>query len=170
MPVSGYEELYQVSSLGQVRSIPRQTRKGVLGGRVLKQHPNTSGHLKVTLSKDGKCISKDVHKLVAGAFLPPQRPGMEVCHGERGQQCNWWTNLRYDTHRANMQDRLNDGNYANAAKEHCLRCLGPYTERKNGSRYCAECNRKDSAKRARERRERERAARLAANGPLITQP
>lgn len=144
----GYEELYEVSSLGQVRSLPRQTSKGVLGGRVLRQHPNGSGHLCVSLSKDGKCIKRDVHKLVAGAFLGPCPPGMEVRHGERGRQCNWVTNLRYGTHAENMQDRLRDGNYANAAKEVCPRHETPYKIRNDGKgRYCVKCETEGMARR-----------------------
>lgn len=137
LPVKGWEHLYEVSNRGQVRSLPRQTVKGMLGGRILKQSKDSSGHRKVTLSRSGKQLSKNVHELVAEAFLDPCPEGMEVCHGERGQDCNWASNLRYDTHEANMRDRLRDGHYANAQKEVCPHCEQPYTIRPNGKgRYC----------------------------------
>jgi hypothetical protein len=155
VPEPGFEELYEVSSLGQVRSLPRQTARGILGGRVLKQSPDSSGHLAVSLSRDGKCIKRCVHKLVAMAFLGLCPPGLEVCHGSLGQKCNWASNLRYDTHEANMQDRRRDGNYANAEKEVCPHCDQPYRIRPSGiGRYCVQReteNRRKSRARARER-------------------
>lgn len=146
VPVNGYELLYQVSNWGRVRSLPRWTVKGIRGGRILKQNPDSSGHLQVTLSKPGGRrrnqgqISVGVHRLVAEAFLPqPPPPGTEICHGKMGQQCNWVTNLRYDTHKANMADRMAAGRYANAVKDVCPHCSKPYTIRPSGrGRYCTQ--------------------------------
>ena len=38
LPVTGYEGLYEVSDLGRVRSLPRQTRSGVRGGTLMKPY------------------------------------------------------------------------------------------------------------------------------------
>ena len=73
VPIAGFEDLYEVSTLGKVRSRDRIMRNG--SGEYLKKgiilHPvdNGSGYLKVEL-KDG--IHKKrvyVHRLVAYAFL-----------------------------------------------------------------------------------------------------
>lgn len=93
--IPGYEGCYQVSNLGQVKSLPRVTTRGErsgklisqrIGGRVLKPSVNTRGYLSVVLRVDGKSITHEVHTLVALAFLGP-RPGagVQVRHldGER---------------------------------------------------------------------------------------
>jgi hypothetical protein len=154
--VVGWEGLYQVRGDGAVKSLPRQTRKGVSGGRILKQSPDSSGHLQVTLSRSGLQVKAAVHRLVAAAFIGECPPGKEACHGPLGQQVNWVTNLRYDTHASNMADRRRAGRYANAEKTECPRCDGPYTVRRDGKgRYCAPCNSKKTVER---RRSNKRAA------------
>jgi NUMOD4 motif len=148
--VVGWEGLYQVRGDGMVKSLPRQTRKGVLGGRILKQSPDSSGHLQVTLSRSGMQVKAAVHRLVAAAFIGECPPGKEACHGPLGQQVNWAANLRFDTHASNMADRRRAGRYVNAEKTECPRCGGPYTLRKDGkSRYCAACNNKGTVERRR---------------------
>lgn len=72
-PVKGYEGLYEVSNLGNVRSL----RFGKV--KVLKIRPN-SGYLLVDLRKDGKRKSLLVHRLVYTAFIGPITPGMTVDH------------------------------------------------------------------------------------------
>ena len=65
--IDGYEGLYQVSSLGRIKSCPR---KGAHGG-ILKVHPNNRGYLKARLQdkKQGKDEFRFVHRLVAQAFI-----------------------------------------------------------------------------------------------------
>jgi hypothetical protein len=132
----------------------------------LKPTPDSSGHLQVSLTKDGKTIKRAVHKLVADVFLPPRPEGMEICHGKRGRQCNWASNLRYDTHAANMRDRLRDGNYANAQKTECPKHHTPYKTRRDGKgRYCVACETEGMAR----RRAAKRAADLAVDGSLASE-
>jgi hypothetical protein len=55
-----------------------------------------------------------VHRLVAFAFLPPPKPGEEVCHGRKkspdGSPCDWADNLSWGTHRKNVgEDMHRDG-------------------------------------------------------------
>ena len=68
--IEGYEGLYQVSSLGRVRSLPR---KGT-SGKILRPGTNTKGYLFVILYKDGKTKCYKVHRLVAQAFVPNDDP------------------------------------------------------------------------------------------------
>ncbi|MCQ2754584.1 MAG: NUMOD4 domain-containing protein [bacterium] len=64
--IAGYEGLYQVSNLGRVRSIARNTTSG----RFLKPATDGRGYQFVHFSKDGKHKMFKVHRLVASAFLP----------------------------------------------------------------------------------------------------
>ncbi len=112
LPVAGYEGLYEVSDLGRVRSLPRQTRRGVRGGKILK--PQTSagskGYLFVNLCRDGTMWHVAVHRLVLEAFDRPCPPGMEARHGPGGKLDASLVNLRWGTRAENVgPDRLRDG-------------------------------------------------------------
>lgn len=65
--VENYEGIYQVSNLGQVRSLKFGKT------RVLKPGKNGNGYLYVTLCKDGEIKRCKVHRLVAEAFLSNPR-------------------------------------------------------------------------------------------------
>ena len=111
VPVPGYEHLYEVSSLGHIRSLPRRTASGLRGGRVLKPAPkNKYGHLKVTLSGPGlPHVRYDVHWLVTRAFLGPPKPGQEARHGPGPVGDNRADKLSYGSASDNQRDRLRDG-------------------------------------------------------------
>lgn len=73
--IEGYEDKYEVSNLGEVRSIsrPMVTVHGgeyMYKGRVLKNSPDVYGYRRVTLS-DLDCKQKvhKVHILVASTFI-----------------------------------------------------------------------------------------------------
>ena len=73
--IDGYEGIYQVSNMGQVKSLDRMVTNidGVtymVRGRILRQANDDKGYKRVTLSKN--CITKNyqVHRLVAIAFIP----------------------------------------------------------------------------------------------------
>ena len=64
--IAGYENLYQVSNLGRVKSLGNdRTRKE----KILKPIKNRNGYLKVYLSKKGKQKAYYIHRLVAQAFV-----------------------------------------------------------------------------------------------------
>lgn len=64
--IPGYEGLYQASTYGRIKSLPR---KGTIG-RILKAGKDDNGYLYVVLGKDGKNICKRVHRLIALTFIP----------------------------------------------------------------------------------------------------
>ena len=75
--IEGYKGLYQVSNLGNVKSINyRRTGKE----RILKQMFNIDGYLKVALYKDGKMGWHMTHKLVAEAFIENQDNKPRIRH------------------------------------------------------------------------------------------
>jgi predicted XRE-type DNA-binding protein len=84
--IKGYEGYYQVSSLGNVKSLYRIDIKGQKRcERILKLSLKHTGYLNVNLSKD--CIKKyyRVHRLVAFAFLenPMNKPQVNHKNGEK---------------------------------------------------------------------------------------
>lgn len=113
-PVRRYKGLYEVSNLGRVRSLDR-TIQGprapqVLTGRMLSQYPSESGHLSVTLNKEGKRKGRLVHRLVLEAFVGPCPPGMQARHfPDRDPANNRLTNLSWSDQFTNQRDRVLHG-------------------------------------------------------------
>lgn len=114
--VPGYEGNYQVSNLGEVLSVRRRVRNrnGYFWtkGKMLKPTRVTSGHLMVGLYTTGiyKATWASVHRLVLLAFVGPCPDGMEACHfPDIDKTNNRLDNLRWDTHKANVQDSIIQG-------------------------------------------------------------
>ena len=108
-PVVGYEDLYEVSNQGRVRSLPRPGKQRpwrIYGGKLLKA---TFNHHYLVVGLQGK--SRAVHSLVAEAFLGPRPDGMVVRHGPNGPLDNSVENLSYGTQRQNIHDKNRDGTW-----------------------------------------------------------
>lgn len=93
--IKGYEGLYQVSNYGRVKSLNyHMTGKE----KLLKTSDNGRGHLRVSLSKNGKVIDYQVHRLVAEAFIsnPDNKP--EVHHKDHNPLNNNVDNIVWLTH------------------------------------------------------------------------
>lgn len=87
--IQGYEGLYQVSSLGQVRNV----KTGRI--RVLCKHRD--GYLKINLTKNGKTKTFMVHRLVANAFIPNKNNLPQVNHKDENKINNSVDNLEWCT-------------------------------------------------------------------------
>lgn len=107
-----YEGLYQVSNLGNVRSLNYNKTKKI---KVLKQGIQKKGYLFITLSKEGKHKSYNAHRLVAKVFIPNPNNLPQVNHKDEDKTNNSVENLewcsaeynvnygtRTDRHRQNM--------------------------------------------------------------------
>jgi len=108
--IPGYEGLYQVSSLGRVKSLPRSIphprHKNPIRikGGILKQSVASNGYLMVGLCANGKAVSRTVHSLVMEAFVGPRPKGAEINH--KSKAGNKWDNrlcnLEYCTKQENI--------------------------------------------------------------------
>ena len=100
--IEGYEGLYEVSSLGRVRSIPHKfsfpnNKDGILACSM------ASGYKHVVLSKKGKSKGFLVHRLVASAFLIKPRGRKQVNHKDENKLNNAVSNLEWVTPRQNLE-------------------------------------------------------------------
>lgn len=117
LPVPGYEGLYAVSDLGNVRSFHAGRGKGKRGG-ILKPAPTggSSPRLAVVLYRDREGRTRLVHQLVLEAFAGPRPPDQDALHGPGGPADNRLANLRWGTRRENYLDSVRDGTAASGEK------------------------------------------------------
>jgi len=118
--VIGYEGLYQVSNLGNVKSLPKRVcnHRGCYTTKdiILKTAYNKKMYLQVKLYKDGQSKTRSVHQLVAESFLNHVRCGMTlvVDHVNSIRDDNRVENLRIVTNRENSYRA--QGNYTSRYK------------------------------------------------------
>lgn len=99
----GYEELYEVSSYGRVKSL---NYSGGKKEKIMKQTFTNNGYLTVGLTKDGKTKTFKVHRLVAIAFIPNVENKPYVDHINTIRTDNRVENLRWATRIENMNNEL----------------------------------------------------------------
>ena len=104
--IAGYEGYYQVSNLGNVKSIERRTKnsyrsrtgKCLVKQRILKFCVDPNGYNRVKLYKDEQKKTLKVHRLVANAFHqnPENKPHVNhinaIRHDNRVENLEWATN------------------------------------------------------------------------------
>ena len=105
--INGYEDLYQVSNLGRVKSL-NYIHSGT--EKILSPKTNNNGYLSVLLSKN--CVKKMylVHRLVAQAFILNPNSLPQVNHINENKTDNRVVNLEWCTASYNI-------NYGNRIKK-----------------------------------------------------
>lgn len=112
--IPDFEDYYQVSDLGRVRSKDRIVRHNCGGdkrvkGQIMSQLLTPNGRKQVFLYKDGKRKVCLVHRLVLLAFVGECPSNMEVRHLNSISTDNRLCNLAYGTHSENVIDTANLG-------------------------------------------------------------
>ena len=106
--IKGYEGLYQISNLGNVKSLSRKvqftnshgTAVRITKTKILK--PGKQGlYLGVVLRKDGIGKSYYIHRLLAEHFIPNPNNLPEVNHKDENKFNNDLNNLEWCTHQYN---------------------------------------------------------------------
>ena len=119
--IPGYGGNYQASSLGRIKSKDRIVTKRHRSGKMISQKyaeriltPSIDeyGYGRVHIGFGGKKFMASVHRMVLLAFVGQCPDGMEACHNNGNPRDNSSSNLRWDTHKANGEDRKEHGNYA----------------------------------------------------------
>ena len=128
-PVKGYEGLYEVSSMGRVKSL-NYNKTGKERMRVLTM--NKDGYYRVILYKNGKAKWHQVHRLVAAAFLKNDDPEhkTQINHISEFEKENnhysnlsWMTpkeNVNYGTRNERVAEKMTNGKLSNKVYQFTL--------------------------------------------------
>jgi len=102
-PAPGFEEHYEVSNLGDVRSKDRVVERPGKGdkvtkkGQVLRAQPTPKGYLRIQLVNGARRQNYMVHRLVAQVFIPNPETKPEVNHKNGKKTDNTVSNLEWAT-------------------------------------------------------------------------
>lgn len=81
--------------------------------RTVKAHPDQDGYLMVNLKKNGRSTTRRLTHVILEAFVGPCPAGMEACHSpDPDPKNNRLCNLRWDTHQANITEKIVMGTVA----------------------------------------------------------
>lgn len=121
--IIGYEGLYQVSSLGRVRSLNRSIliegkRTYFKEGKILKPLKAGAGYQYVNLWKCNHRNFVGIHRLVAKCFLPNPNNYNQVNHKDEDKTNNnvdnlEWCNAKYNMNYGNVGKKISKGVTAN---------------------------------------------------------
>lgn len=105
--IEGFEGFYQVSNIGNVKSIAvRRSLHGVIHiinrEKMMKPYDNGNGYLMVCLRANGNRTPIAVHRLVALAFLNHDQSKDVVNHKDRNTHNNNVENLEWVTTKENV--------------------------------------------------------------------
>lgn len=99
--VEGYEDLYQVSNFGRIRTLSRLVKRSPSNGSYVKREQITEskssqdGYYRIRLRRDSKWITRGVHNLVAIAFIPNFENKPFVNHKDGNKRNNHVDNLEW---------------------------------------------------------------------------
>ena len=101
--IKGFEGLYQISNLFDVRSVTRRIKGGknqedtgrIIQGKILKPYLYPNGYYGFELYKDGVVYHKLLHRLIAETFIPNPDNLPTVDHINRNTTDNRIENLRW---------------------------------------------------------------------------
>lgn len=117
--INNYEGLYQVSNLGNIKSLDKiikqknkvnQYQKHLYKGKVLKKQIQKNGYEVVNLYKEQQMSKKLVHRLVANAFISNESNMKYINHKDNNRKNNNVNNLEWCTQKENINYAYKKGN------------------------------------------------------------
>lgn len=109
--INGYEGLYEVSTSGRVRSLPKKHGFLLKNLRIKKPVIDKYGYYRMNLWKGGKRETVLVHRLVAKAFITNKLNLKEVNHKNEIKTDNRvenleWCDVRYNSNYGSRNERI----------------------------------------------------------------
>lgn len=114
-PLPGFDGLYEISSLGRVKSIGGRPRCRF--DRILRTAKSGDRYEQAILSIEGKKYRISVHRMVCWAFHgAPPSPIHHAAHGDGNSHRNHYDNLSWKTPKENQADRVIHGTHCRGAR------------------------------------------------------
>lgn len=115
---------YQVSNLGNVRSVDRvktfkNGRTQAYKGKLLKPKKMPNGYVQAFLGRDYGFVY--IHRLVAQVFIGEIPDGMFVLHWNDIKDDNRPENLRFGNNKDNAKDAIRNLRYADGESHYCAK-------------------------------------------------
>lgn len=136
-PVVGFENHYEVSSLGRVKSVIKATRPdGSLYNareRILKLQDSGNGYLKIHLRGSGPKKRHYVHRIVALAFIPNTENKPCIDHINTIRDDNRVENLRWCTMRENLRNPISRARYLKSRETWDIIKINKINQERNNS-------------------------------------
>ena len=114
--IKNYENLYEISNHGKVKSVKRIIKRKKTGNlpikeRILKPSINVSGYKTVALSKNDKRKIIPIHRLVAQAFISNPKNLPCVNHKDENKLNNYvdnleWCTVKYNNNYGTKKDKV----------------------------------------------------------------
>jgi hypothetical protein len=105
-PVIGFEELYEVSNLGNVRRMKTKQKRN-------QSFSKRYGYYSISLSKKQQYTYYFVHRLVALHFIPNPNNFPIIDHIDRNKTNNISSNLRWTSYSVNNQNKERNSKHKN---------------------------------------------------------
>lgn len=102
-PVKNFENIYQVSNLGNIKNFR---------GKTMKPYVNNKGYYCIDFTVNKVRTKKLVHRVVMEAFIPNPTNLPEVNHKDENKSNNQLTNLEWCSRSQNKQHSMATGTYA----------------------------------------------------------
>jgi|LGOV01.1.fsa_nt_gb hypothetical protein len=110
--IEGYEGLYEVSNIGNIKSFHKDVR-----GILMMIQRDKKGYKRIVLTKEKLGTGFLVHRLVAKAFLDNPNNKPQVNHKDCTQYNNHVNNLEWCTQKENIQHARKNNLYPNDYKK-----------------------------------------------------
>jgi hypothetical protein len=111
--IKGYEDSYQISNMGRVKSKERQVKFGtgskVIKLQLMKQTINKYGYNDIMFSRIGKKKNISIHRLVALAFIPNPENKSQINHKDGNKLNNGVSNLEWNSPAENVRHSIING-------------------------------------------------------------
>ena len=106
--IKDYENLYQISNLGRVKSLERKVKNKngykVIKEKILKNYIHNTGYYAVNLRKQCKIDIRLIHRLVAEYFIDNPKMYPIVNHKDGNKLNNNIKNLEWCTYKHNINE------------------------------------------------------------------
>lgn len=117
-PIKNYEELYEVSSFGRIKSLAKKWSNGSKDETLMKLSPTCKGgYVSVGLRKNGVKKTHSVHVLVGRHYVDNPYNLPEINHKDFDRTNNKADNLEWSTHGDNIRYSYKQGNRTGARGE-----------------------------------------------------